>query len=143
MASLIWEHKFNPQVEIVMIQRNTISTCMNAIHEGFTDIGRSCTHINGLLEQLRQLCQSHFSFEEQLFEELKYPPTAERKNLHAKLLKEIDGLKCDEGQCHSPAVIGSFLQLRLAYIASMTSETLLLCDYLSGRPSPAPGTASP
>lgn len=143
MTSLLWENKFNPSVEIVMIQRDTISACMNALHEGFSDIRRSCVHINGLLDQLRQLCQTHFSYEEQLLEELRYPPTEEQKTLHDTFLKEIDQLKCDEGLCHSPTVIGNYLQLRLKYIANTTRETMLLCDYLTGRLPETPNNPAP
>jgi hemerythrin len=97
------------------------------------DLRRSCAQINEMLEQLKQVCLTHFRYEEQILEELHYPPTAEQKQVHDTFLSSIDALKCSDSQCHSPASVTNFLQLRLAYIANTNNETIMLCNYITDR----------
>jgi len=135
MTSPIRDTKIDPGLEVMMIQRQTISTYMNTIQEDFHDTSRECDRINTLLDELKQLCQEHFRHQEQFLEELNFPPVTQQKNMHDLFLKDIAALKTDMGQCHSPAVISGFMQLRLEYIRTTNSETMLLCDFITSRTS--------
>ena len=130
MTSLIWDNKLNPSVEIMSIQRSKISECINTINVGIADKLQSCTHINGLLNQLEQLCQMNFMYEEQLLEEVNYPAVAEQKHLHDLFLKAIEPFKTENDQCHTTSFFNDFIKLRLDYILNMNNETIKLCDFI-------------
>jgi hemerythrin-like metal-binding protein len=130
MTSIIWDNKINPSIEVMKIQRQTISVCMNTILDDLADFSQKCDHINELLDQLALLCQIHFKYEEQLLEELNYPPTSKQKSLHDLFLKDIEQLKSDNDQSHSPAIVNNFIKLRLDFIRNMNNETMMLCDFM-------------
>lgn len=130
MASSDRNNILNPSVAIMNIQHCKITECMNSIQGEIADIRQSCTHINGLLYQLEQLCQMHFMFEEQLLEEVNYPLAAEQKQLHDLFLKAIDQFKAENDQCHTTTFNADFIKLRLDYVVNMNNETMTLCDFI-------------
>jgi hemerythrin-like metal-binding protein len=130
MASFNWDNKIDPSLEVMKIQRNTISVCMNTIQDDFADADQGCDHINELLDQLEQLCQIHFNYEEQLLEQLNYPPLSKQKYQHGVFLKDIKQLKGTNNECHTTSSVNNFFKLRLDYISNLYSETMMLCDFI-------------
>ena len=130
MASLAWSDNLNPTVEIMNIQLGKIDECIKSIDHDIGDSGGSCTHICDLLNQLEQLCQLHFMYEEQLLEGLKYPAVAEQKMLHESFLRTFELFRVESDQCHSPSFIKNFIKLRLDFVSNMNNETMKLCDFI-------------
>jgi hemerythrin len=133
MTSLIRDNKIDPDIEVMMIQRQTISTYMNTIQDDISDTSRECDRIRKLLDELERLCRVHFKQQEEFLGELDFPPAAQQKTLHDLFLKDIALLKTDNDQCHSPDVILDFMKLRLEYIRTTNSETMMLCDFITSR----------
>ena len=130
MTSIGWDYKLNPSVEIMKLQRSKIFECMKAIHHEIADTGQSCSHINGLLHQLKLLYQMHFLYEEQLLEEVNFPSAAEQKHLHDLFLESIDQCRTESEQCHTLSFYNSFINLRLDFVLNMNNETMMLCDFI-------------
>lgn len=130
MASLVWNNNLNPTVEIINILFSKIDECLKSIDHDIGDIHESCTRINDLLNQLEQLCQLYFIYEEQLLEGLKFPSVTEQKMLHEAFLKTFEPIKLESDQCHSPSFIEDFIKLRLDFVSNMNNETMKLCDFI-------------
>lgn len=130
MAALAWNNNLDPTVEIINMQRGKIDECIKYIDHDIGDMEGSCTHVSELLNQLEQLCQLHFMYEEQLLEGLKYPSVPEQKMLHESFLRTFEPFKVESDQCHSPAFIKDFIRLRLDFVSNMNTETLNLCDFI-------------
>ncbi len=123
----------NPIVGVMNIQLCKIFECISFIQDGIFDTQRSCANINGLLDQLEQLCQMHFMYEEKLLEELDFPSVAEQTHLHDLFLKAIGQLKSENNQCHTPSYCSGFIQLRLDFVSNMNKETMMLCDLIMNK----------
>jgi len=130
MASTDWNMKLNPSVEIMRMQRRKIYECENTIFKEIADRRQNCSHINGLMYQLKFLYKMHFMYEEQLLEELNVPAAAEQKKIHDLFLKSFDNLKAEDGQCHTSSYIFDFINLRLEFVSNMNKETMMLCDFI-------------
>ena len=135
MISLEWDTKLNPSVEIMNIQYSKIAECINTINDEIVDMQQSCTQINGLLDQLKQLCQILFMYEEQLLEEVNFPTITEQKHLHDLYLKSIEQFRAENYQCHSASFFNGFIKLRVDFLSNMNKETMILCDMLTNNPS--------
>lgn len=130
MISLGWDTNLNPSVEIINIQLCKIFECIRIIQEAIVDTQESCSNINGLLDQLEQLCQMHFLYEEKLLEELDFPSVKEQAHLHELFLKAIYQLKTENDQCHSHDFFDGFIKLRVDFVTNMNKETIMLCDQI-------------
>jgi hemerythrin len=104
---------------------------MKTIHNEIADRQQSCSHINGLLHQLKLLYQMHFMYEEQLLEEVHYSSAEEQKQLHELFLKSIDQCTTENDQCHSLSLFNYFIKLRLDFVLYMNKETMMLCDVIT------------
>jgi hemerythrin len=103
---------------------------MTMIYHKIIDSFQECYPIQVLLDQLKQLCQIHFMYEEQLLEELDYLTAAEDKLLHDMFMESIDRFKIENNQCHTSTILNDFIKLRLEFITYMLNETKLLSDYI-------------
>lgn len=130
MASLVWNNKLNPTVDLINIYFNKIDECIKNINEEIADILASCEHTYELLLQLEQLCQLQFMYEEQLLECLEYPFVNEQKSLHTSFFETFETVKLESNQCHSPTFIKDFIKIRMDLISNMNYETMKLCDYI-------------
>jgi hemerythrin len=130
MASIEWDYKVNPSVEIIKIQRSKIRECENTIHHEIADTQQSCAHINDLLCQLKLLYEMHFMYEEQLLEEVNVASAEGQKHVHDLFLKSIDQLRTENDQCHTFSFNNNIIQLRLDFISIMNNETMMLCDFI-------------
>jgi hemerythrin len=132
MASLVWSEKLNPTVDLINIHFNKIDECIRYITEDIVDVNRDCKHTEGLINQLEQLCQLHFKYEEQLLEGLQYPSVDELKSLHSSFIDTFESFKVGSGQCHTTSFINSFIKLRMDFVTNMNTETMKLCDFIVG-----------
>jgi hemerythrin len=130
MTSSGWGANLDPSVEIMNMQLSKIYECIGIIQDGIIDTQQSCTNINSMLEQLEQLCQMHFLFEEKLLEELEFPSVEELAHLHDLFLKAINQLKTENDHCHTPDFFDGFIQLRVHFVSNMNKETMMLCDMI-------------
>ena len=130
MASIIRNNKFNASVEIIYIQRRKIFECMTTIYYKITDLRHECYPINNLIDQLKQLCNIHFIYEDQLLGELDYQSADEDRLLHEKFMSSIDHIKIEKNQCHMATIIYEFINLRLEFITYLLNETKLFCDFI-------------
>lgn len=130
MASLVWNNKLNPTVDLLNILFEKIDECIRYINEDIKDIQGSCEHTNELINQLEQLCQLHFMYEEQLLEGMNYPSINEQKERHNLFLTTFEPFKLESNQCHSPFFINNFSKIRLDFVANMNNDTMKLCDYI-------------
>jgi hemerythrin len=130
VASLVWNNKLNPTVDIINIYFNKIDECIKCINDNIADIHGSCEHASALINQLEQLCQLQFMYEEQLLEGLKYPLVNEQKNLHKSFLETFEPFKLESNQCHSLSFINDFIKIRMDLVSNMNYETMKLCDFI-------------
>lgn len=130
MTSLGWDTNLNPSVEIINMQLCKIFECIRIIQDAIIDTQESCSNINGLLDQLEQLCQMHFLYEGKLLEELDFLSVEEQAHLHELFLKAIYQLKTENNQCHTQSFCNGFFNLRLDFITNMNKETIMLCDQI-------------
>jgi len=124
MASLVWNDNLDPTVEIISMQRGIIDDCIKSIDRDIGDVHGSCKHIGELLNQLEQLCQLHFMYEEQLLEGLNYPSVTEQKMLHESFLSTFEPFRAESDQCHTPSFLKDFIKLRLDFVSNMNNETM-------------------
>ncbi len=130
MTSLVWNNKLNPTVDLINIHFDKISECIKYINDDIADIHGNCGHTSELINQLEQLCQLQFMYEEQLLEGLKYPSVNEQKNIHKSFLEAFEPIKLESSRCHSPAFIKDFIKIRLDLVSNMNYETMKLCDFI-------------
>jgi len=130
MASLVWNNKLNPTVDLINIHFDKIDECIKYINNDIENIHGSCEHTNELINQLEQLCQLHFIYEEQLLEGMNYPSVNEHKDRHNLFLKTFEQFKLKSNQCHSPGFINNFSRIRLDFVSNMNDDTMKLCDYI-------------
>ncbi|GAM08594.1 bacteriohemerythrin [Geobacter sp. OR-1] len=130
MASLVWNNKLNPTVDLINIHFDKINECIKHIHDDIEDPERSCEHTNELINQLEQLFELHFMYEEQLLEGINYPSVNEQKKRHSLFLKTFEPVKLESGQCHSPNFMNSLTKIRLDFVSNMNDDTMKLCDYI-------------
>jgi hemerythrin len=117
-------------VDLINIHFNKIDECIKYINDDITDIHGSCEHTSELIDQLEQLCQLQFMYEEQLLEGLKYPSVDEQKNRHKLFLESFEPFKLKSDQCHSSTFIKDFIKIRLGFVSDMNYETMKLCDFI-------------
>ena len=132
MASLVWNSKLDPTVDLMNIHFTKIDECIKSISADIIDVHANCVHTNGLINQLEQLCEMHFMYEETILEGMGYPAIDEHKILHKTLLKEFEPFKASSAQCHSLSFINDFIKLRMDFVKNLNSETMKLCDFITG-----------
>lgn len=130
MASLVLNNNLNPTVELINIHFGKIDECIKHINNDIEDIYGNCENTNELINQLEQLCQLHFIYEEQLLEGMNYPSVNEHKDRHNLFLKTFEQFKLKSNQCHSPGFINYFSRIRLDFVSNMNDDTMKLCDYI-------------
>ena len=130
MISLLWEDRFNTGVEVIDAQHKSIFEYMTRIYNRLVDDKQSCEPINSKLDQLTIICKVHFMEEENLMDELDYPSASEHKHLHDMFLADIDRVKIANKQCHTPAVLNDFINLRDSFISHILNETQEISNYL-------------
>ena len=130
MASFVWNNKLNPTVDLINIHFNKIDECIKYINNDIEDIHGSCEHTNELIDQLEQLCQLYFMYEEQLLEGMNYPSVNEQKERHNLFLETFEQLKLESNQCHTFNFINDFSKIRLDFVSTLNDDTMNLCDYI-------------
>jgi hemerythrin len=130
MASLVWNNKLNPAVDLLNIYFNKIDECVKYINDDILDTHCGCEHIVDLINQLEQLYQLQFMYEEQLLEGLSYPQVDKQKVFHKSFLRTFEQFKLKSDQCHSPIFINDFNKLRLDLVSNMNNETMNICDFI-------------
>jgi hemerythrin len=130
MTSSAWNTTLNPSVDIVYLQRKKIFECMTTIYHKIVDSLQECYPINDLLDQLKQLCQIHFLYVEQLLEELNHVLVTEDKHLHEKFLASIDRFEIENNQRHTSTIIYDFTYLRLELISYLLNEAIMICNFV-------------
>ena len=132
MASLVWNSKLDPTVDLMNIHFSKIDECIKSIDSEISDKHVSCEHANRLINQLEQLCKMHFTYEEAILEGMKYPSVDEHRLLHQSFLKAFEPFKSSSDQCHSLSFIGNFIKLRMDFVKNLNNETMKLCDFITG-----------
>ncbi|MDA8430376.1 MAG: hypothetical protein M0T70_14070 [Geobacteraceae bacterium] len=130
MASLVWNNKLDPTVDLINIHFEKIDECIKYISDDIKDMQGSCEHTNKLIDQFEQLCQLHFMYEEQLLEGMNYPLVNEHKMRHNLFLKTFEPFKLESYQCHSQLFINNFNKIRLDFVSNMNNDTMKLCDFI-------------
>jgi len=130
LNSIAWDNKFNPSVELIYNQRNKITECMTLIRNQVADMVLNKDQINDLLDQLKQLCQMHFSYVENLLTELNYTLVIKQKHLHDSFVEAVDGFKITFNQCDAANIYSDFTELRLNFISTMCHMTMILRSFM-------------
>jgi hemerythrin len=131
LASLAWDNRFNPSIEILYIQHNKISECMKMLYDEISNPQQRCPIIIDLLDQLELLFQLHYNYWEQLVEEFNYSSAVEQKKLHTLFLSAIHRLKVENNQCNREYFFNEFIKLRLEHIENTNNETKVLCNIIN------------
>jgi hemerythrin len=130
VASLTWNSRLDPTVDLINIHFNKIDECIKYINDDIEDKEGNCERTIELINQLEQLCQLQFMYEEQLLEGLKYPLVNDQRKTHKLLLETFEPLKLESNQCHSPSFVRAFFKIRLDLVSNMNYETMKLCDFI-------------
>jgi hemerythrin len=130
VASIVWNNKLDPTVDLINIHFNKIEECIKYINDDIADEDGSCEHTRELINQLEQLCQLNFMYEEQLLEGLNYPSVNEQKILHKLFFETFEPFKHESSQCHSSNFIKDFINIRLELVTNMNNDTMKLCDFI-------------
>jgi hemerythrin len=130
MASIIWNTELNPTVDLINIHFKKIEECITCINMDIADEQGSCEHTSDLINQLEQLCQLHFIYEEQLLEGLSYPLVSELRARHKSFLESFIPFKTESDQCHSSSFMKDFIDVRLGLVSSINNDTMKLCDFI-------------
>ncbi|NOY72651.1 MAG: bacteriohemerythrin [Gammaproteobacteria bacterium] len=86
----VWKDDYNISVSEVNRQHQVLVRLINDLHR-LIKIQGSHQSIEKALDALVQYTISHFSFEEEMFEQTQYPETESHKAKHKKLLGQITG----------------------------------------------------
>ena len=130
MASLVWDNKLDPTVDVINMHFAKIDECIKYINADIEDSEVDCEHTNALIHQLEQLCELHFMYEEKLLEGINFTLANEQKKQHDLFLKTFESLKLASGQCHSPDFVKDFIKIRMGFVASVNNDTMKLCDFI-------------
>jgi hemerythrin len=130
VAVLEWDNRYDPRIEILHIQLNKISECMNLLHDGFADVHRKSEYVIGLLEQLEQLFQMYFLYSEQMFAELNYLSVAVQKYVHELFLIAINKFKFENTKFENTNLLHDFIEFRCNFVINTNNETMKLCDII-------------
>jgi hypothetical protein len=133
VASLMWNSKLDPTVDLINIHFNKIDECIKMISDEIADHLGSCDKTCESINQLKQLCQLQFMYKERLLEGLKVPFIDEQKKLHLSFLETVELFKRGSNQCHSPSFIKDLIKIRMDMVTNMNNETIKLCDFIIDR----------
>ena len=130
MTSLIWDNKLNPTVELLNIFSAKITECVNRITADILDLEGNCSQTVDLVEQLKQLCELHFGYAEQLLAEIQFPDVENQKNRHRSFIDTFESIKLQSDQCHTPSFIKNLTKIRLDFVSHLNRDTMEICDFI-------------
>lgn len=89
MPIMQWDSSLDVGVSAMNKEHQDILAVMNRIYDASAQ-GVHGHAINDLVAQLGQVCVDHFTDEERLMERIGYPEIDKHKQLHARLLSQVD-----------------------------------------------------
>jgi len=130
VASLVWDDRFNPSIEILFILRNKITESMNLLHDEISNVPQKCNNISDLMDQFELLSQMYFTNYKQLLNELNYPLGAEQSKIHDLFMSATKQIKLENNKCNDSVSLIDFTRLRLDFAYNTSIETMILCDII-------------
>ncbi|MFN3412094.1 MAG: bacteriohemerythrin [Exilispira sp.] len=94
MALVEWKEDYSVSVSIFDDQHKKLFEIINNLHEAMKK-GASNVVIPGILDELYNYTQKHFTNEEELFTKYNYPEIEYQKNAHMTFLNKISEFKND------------------------------------------------
>lgn len=94
MALVEWKEDYSVSVENFDNQHKKLFDLINNLHDAMKK-GASSAVIPGIIDELFDYTQKHFSNEEELFVRYNYPEFENQKNAHTTFLNKISEFKKD------------------------------------------------
>lgn len=92
MALLDWNNNYSVNIQEIDSQHKILVGLINNLHDGMR-VGKGKEAIGGVLSELVNYTEFHFSHEEKLFSMHGYPESSTHKMLHYSLIKQVKELK--------------------------------------------------
>jgi len=89
MALLRWTKKYSVGVKLLDEQHTEFVSCLNQLHAAMLK-GKAQDVAKVIAPRMMNLTKNHFSTEERLMEETKFPGLAEHRSLHCDLISRAE-----------------------------------------------------
>lgn len=90
MDKLVWSATLDTGIGVIDRQHRRIVDCINQLHEAHAN-GYQKEHIGNVIAELMDYTLSHFTFEEAMQEEAKYPFCKAHKKVHETFINRVKG----------------------------------------------------
>ncbi|WP_196138670.1 bacteriohemerythrin [Aliikangiella sp. G2MR2-5] len=88
MSLIEWSHKYSIGIPSIDEQHKQLIKLINQLNKAMAS-GESASVVAAILAGLTGYTESHFAYEEQLFEKYGYPQTEEHKKEHQRMIDRI------------------------------------------------------
>ncbi len=111
MAYFNWQPVLETGISEIDQQHQRLVAMINSLHDAMSK-GQGQDVLSGLVQEMIEYTQVHFSTEEKLMEQYRYPQTMEHKNLHMKFVDQVVQFKqkLDAGQPIATSEVMGFLK---------------------------------
>jgi hemerythrin-like metal-binding protein len=89
MALMTWNSKYSVGVNAIDAQHTVLFDILNELHDAMLK-GHASTLTGPMLKKLVKYTQEHFSAEEKMLTNSKYPDLAAHQALHRELIKQVE-----------------------------------------------------
>lgn len=90
MDRLVWSATLDTGIGVIDRQHRRIVDCINQLHDAHAN-GYQKEHISNVIAELMDYTLSHFTFEEAMQEEAKYPFCKAHKKVHETFINRVKG----------------------------------------------------
>lgn len=88
MDKLVWNSALDTGIGVIDRQHRRIVDCINQLHDAHAN-GHQREHICNVIDELMDYTLSHFTFEEAMQEEAKYPFCKAHKKVHDTFVQRV------------------------------------------------------
>ena len=88
MDILKWDESFSVGIKSIDDQHKRLVTCINTLYREMS-LGKGKEVLASIMEELLAYTQTHFAYEEELFERLGYPDGPSHREEHLLLIKKV------------------------------------------------------
>jgi hemerythrin-like metal-binding protein len=115
MALIAWDQSYSVGVRRCDEQHRRLFALLNALHSAMS-VGKGQSIIMPIVAELQSYTEYHFSTEEVLMQQTKYPSLAAHRDEHQKFVMQVDQFRnnLESGLLINPVNVMQFLRAWLA-----------------------------